>query len=169
MKELGIIRKIDELGRIVIPKEMRNSLNIKTGDDIEIKVLENQICLKKHSVLYDKVDLLNKYINNLKEFLEGKIYITDKERVITNGDLYNLQFNQKISNILNDRTNYLSQAEETMEFERISQKGYYYILPIIKNSDNYGLIIIFNEKEINDKSIMIGKVLQKLIENDDML
>lgn len=169
MKELGIIRKIDELGRIVIPKEMRNSLNINNGDDIEIKVVENQICLKKHSILCDKVDMLNKYIDNLKEFLEGKLYITDKEKIITNGDLLNLPFNQKLRNILNERINYLSQGEETIEFGNFSQKGYYFILPIIKNSDNYGLIIIFNEKEMNEKNIVIGKVLQKLIENDDML
>ena len=47
MKTTGIVRRIDELGRIVIPKEMRKNLRIKTGDNLEIMVNDDTIVLKK--------------------------------------------------------------------------------------------------------------------------
>ncbi len=47
MKSTGIVRNLDELGRIVIPKEMRTTLNINSSDSIEIYVSGNEIILKK--------------------------------------------------------------------------------------------------------------------------
>ena len=49
MKTTGIIRRIDDLGRIVIPKELRKSLRIKNGDSLEIFVNQDDIVLKKYS------------------------------------------------------------------------------------------------------------------------
>ena len=48
MKNTGVIRKIDELGRIVIPKEIRKNLNIRNGEDVQIFVEEDKIVLKKY-------------------------------------------------------------------------------------------------------------------------
>lgn len=48
MKSTGIVRKVDELGRIVIPKELRKMFNIKEKDPLEIYVEEDTIVLKKH-------------------------------------------------------------------------------------------------------------------------
>ena len=51
IKEIGSIRKLDELGRIVIPKSVREKLNMEQGDNIEFFVEENKVMLKKSSVL----------------------------------------------------------------------------------------------------------------------
>ncbi|EPS56405.1 TPA: AbrB/MazE/SpoVT family DNA-binding domain-containing protein [Clostridium botulinum] len=48
MKNIGIVRKVDELGRIVIPKELRRTLNIEEGDGLEIYTEGEQIILKKY-------------------------------------------------------------------------------------------------------------------------
>lgn len=48
MKSLGIVRKIDNLGRIVLPIELRHSLDIKEGDSLEFFTEENRIVLKKY-------------------------------------------------------------------------------------------------------------------------
>ncbi|MFW5962353.1 MAG: AbrB/MazE/SpoVT family DNA-binding domain-containing protein [bacterium] len=48
MKATGIVRKIDKLGRIVIPRELRRTMNIDEADDFEIYVEEDTILLKKH-------------------------------------------------------------------------------------------------------------------------
>lgn len=48
MKSTGIVRKVDELGRIVIPKELRRTLNIEEGDGLEIYTEGEQIILKKY-------------------------------------------------------------------------------------------------------------------------
>ncbi len=48
MKTTGIVRKIDELGRIVLPIELRSTLDIKTKDSLEISVEDDRIILKKY-------------------------------------------------------------------------------------------------------------------------
>jgi len=48
LKSTGIVRNVDELGRIVIPKEMRTSMDISSSDPIEIYVDNDKIILKKH-------------------------------------------------------------------------------------------------------------------------
>lgn len=49
IKSTGIVRKVDELGRIVLPKELRNTLDIKEKDSLEIYVDGDQIILKKYA------------------------------------------------------------------------------------------------------------------------
>ena len=51
MKETGIVRRIDDLGRIVIPKEIRRSLKIREGDPLEIFLEKDCICFKRYSAL----------------------------------------------------------------------------------------------------------------------
>lgn len=48
MKATGIIRRMDDLGRVVIPKEIRNSMKIREGDPLEIFLADNMVCLKKY-------------------------------------------------------------------------------------------------------------------------
>ncbi|WP_318618275.1 AbrB/MazE/SpoVT family DNA-binding domain-containing protein [Sporosarcina sp. YIM B06819] len=50
MRSLGIVRKVDQLGRIVIPKELRGTLHLHTGSPMEIFVEEDKIILRKYSV-----------------------------------------------------------------------------------------------------------------------
>ena len=59
MKSTGVIRRIDELGRIVIPKEIRKNLNIREGENLEIVVNDNNITLIKHSPLVN-IDIVVK-------------------------------------------------------------------------------------------------------------
>lgn len=51
MKETGIVRRIDDLGRIVIPKEIRRSLKIREGDPLEIFLEKDYVCFKRYSAL----------------------------------------------------------------------------------------------------------------------
>ena len=55
----GIVRRIDDLGRIVIPKEIRRGLKIKEGESIDIDVLEDKIILKRYSNFLDIENYLN--------------------------------------------------------------------------------------------------------------
>ena len=56
----GMVRRIDELGRIVIPKEIRKNLKLNMGDNVEIYVEDNKITLKKYSTLIGlEEDLFN--------------------------------------------------------------------------------------------------------------
>lgn len=62
IKEIGSIRKLDELGRIVIPKSVREKLNMEQGDNIEFYVEDNKVLLKKSSVLESNEDEIFKLL-----------------------------------------------------------------------------------------------------------
>ena len=66
LKSTGIVRKIDELGRIVIPKEIRNVLGIHSNDDLEIFIDDMKIVLTK----YEKSDNILNYSNNVVQIID---------------------------------------------------------------------------------------------------
>ncbi|MBO5279218.1 MAG: AbrB/MazE/SpoVT family DNA-binding domain-containing protein [Lachnospiraceae bacterium] len=67
MKDTGVVRKVDELGRFTLPMELRRKLNIEVGDPLEVFVDEDSIILKK----YIASDIFTGDTDNLIEF-EGK-------------------------------------------------------------------------------------------------
>ena len=163
LKNTGIVRKIDELGRIVIPKEIRNILKIDSYDDLEIYVDNNSIILKKFLLLESDKEYNNKLILSLSDLTNGNIYLSDKEKIITSGDLENSEINLFLKKILVDRSNYISTTCE--EIIR-NKKGYYIIKPIIKNSDAIGLIIIISNEKLDNNIIFFSNVLKNLIEKN---
>ena len=65
MKTTGIVRRIDELGRIVIPKEVRRTMHIKEGDPLELYLDGTTLCLKK----YNTTELFVEALNDLEEMI----------------------------------------------------------------------------------------------------
>lgn len=63
MKSTGIVRKIDELGRLVLPKELRNYLNINPGDNLEIFVDSNKNIMEKFHKLENFEESIDKIIS----------------------------------------------------------------------------------------------------------
>lgn len=79
MKNTGIIRRVDDLGRIVIPKEIRNSLRVREGDPLEIYLHENMVCFKKLSPMTNNQGIVDIAMKMAKrENLSIAIYDTDK-------------------------------------------------------------------------------------------
>ncbi|MBE6148758.1 MAG: AbrB/MazE/SpoVT family DNA-binding domain-containing protein [Firmicutes bacterium] len=165
LKNTGVIRKIDELGRIVIPKELRKVLNINSGDDLEIYVDDQKIVLKKYSRLLNNQEESNKLINSVSDLIESKVFISDKERVITFGELENRELPLDFKNILNERRSYSSKNMEEQYFENKKIKGYYLVEPIIQNSDANGLVILCKNENITEEDKIFAKVLKNIIEN----
>ena len=76
------IRKIDELGRIVIPKEVRNKLKIQDNESILINVDDNKINISKYSYLNNYYRFINELCNQLVEIYKIELIISDREKVI---------------------------------------------------------------------------------------
>lgn len=165
MKSTGVIRKIDELGRIVIPKEIRKALNIKEYDDIEFTVQENQILLSKYSKLLNQKKASDDLVSTLSDLTDCSIYITDKDKVITTGDLENKYISNKLSTLLSERKAYLSEVVESMAFDTSTKDGYFCIEPIIRDSDVIGLVIVYKKEKLSNEDKMLSLVIKKLIEN----
>ena len=82
MNTTGIVRRIDDLGRIVIPKEIRKTLRIKDGDPLEINISNENIILKKYSTLEDIRDVFKIFIDKISVLTAKNILICDRDKII---------------------------------------------------------------------------------------
>jgi len=83
MKATGIVRRIDDLGRVVIPKEIRRTLRIREGDPLEIFTdREGEVILKKYSPIGELTEFANEYCESLYEVTNYISIITDRDTVI---------------------------------------------------------------------------------------
>ena len=166
MKSTGVIRRIDELGRIVIPKEIRKNLNIREGENLEIIIDSNNIILTKHSPLFNIESIIKKLEENLSEIITDTILITDREKIIASSSQEYL--NKNISyfvNFIDNRENYISKELESFKIGEEELKGYFTIVPIISFSDCFGLIIIVSNNYLKKENELLGKLVAKIISN----
>ncbi|MDY2902177.1 MAG: stage V sporulation T C-terminal domain-containing protein, partial [Bacilli bacterium] len=83
MKSTGVVRRIDDLGRIVIPKEIRRSLRIREGDSLEIcSDGPEGITLRKYSQVETIESFINQYVDAIYQSSKKEIIVTDTERII---------------------------------------------------------------------------------------
>lgn len=170
MKSTGIIRRIDDLGRVVIPKEIRKNLKIKESDSLEIFIDGENIILKKYSNLSNMEKLFNKYIDILNDITNASVIITDREKVLATTKreekLIGKEISEYLDNILESRKKILSNDSRGLEIINDNVlNGNYYVLPMIVNSDVYGLLVIITNNEIQEKDKMCLEIINKIIIN----
>lgn len=83
MKATGIVRRIDDLGRIVIPKEIRRTMRIREGDPLELFLAGNSIVLHKYEVSEEDLALdCRKYVAKMSTFIQSVISVDDTTIVV---------------------------------------------------------------------------------------
>lgn len=83
MKATGIVRRIDDLGRIVVPKEIRRTLRIREGDPLEIYTdHEGEIILKKYSPIGELGVFAQTYVESMASLLAKTVCITDRDQIV---------------------------------------------------------------------------------------
>ena len=83
MKVTGIVRRVDDLGRVVIPRELRRTLRIREGDPLEIFTgRDGEVIFKKYSLMGSLEDFDLEIISMMEEIIGGTVIITNKEEVI---------------------------------------------------------------------------------------
>ena len=142
----GIVRKIDELGRIVLPKELRKTLNINSGDDFQISIDENKIILEKYSKL---------------ESFEYKIYFVINNKIINSNEI----IRENINKLIQERKVYISdKIIKNQISDNIIEEGRIVIFPIVLNSDLLGSLILISNDNINN-IITNSKILNNIIKS----
>ena len=157
MRSTGVVRRIDELGRVVIPKEIRKTLRIKEGENIEIYVENENIILKKYSLMKKLNDFAKEFTEAIYVVDKKNIIITDTDTVIAvSGPLKKDYLDKNISNDLLEsikrRENIIEKYEKSIKI--IDTEGIdatYVINSIICNGDVIGLIIILSTEEVVDE------------------
>ena len=153
MKTTGVVRRIDDLGRIVIPKEIRRTLRIRDGESLEIYVEDEMIALKKFSSMNDLNDICKDLVNTINQTLSKNVLITDRDCVISfSGNNKNNYLNKSISKyleeVLNNREIVVEKDKVEVEFiDNLKEEYSYTISPIITNGDVIGSVIIFSDLE----------------------
>lgn len=166
MNKTGIYRKIDDLGRIVLPKELRNSLNINSGDDLEITIDNNKIILEKFSKLDSFENIIKKFINCFYVSEDSKLFVTINDRIINYNDEIVTSI---ISKLIKLRKIYINdKIDRIIISKNLSLKGKVIIYPIVINSDLLGSIILVFEGDINNemnKCKIFYNIIKKIIVN----
>lgn len=164
MKSTGVTRKIDELGRIVIPKEIRKNLGIRDGESLEIFTENDSIILKKHFIMEKYEQLSKKLCESIYNIYKINVIITDREKVIASSfltDILKKKINEKMKFYIDNREMYISGDLIDINFDDFSIKGYVGFVPIIVESDSLGLVILVDDaKEID---LNLGKFIAKLL------
>ena len=154
MKATGVIRRIDDLGRIVIPKEIRKNLRLRVGESLEIYIdKENNIVLKKFSVVSRISDLAQELTDSMNIFTKYNIIIMDtNEFIACSGSLKKEILNKSIS----DELRYLIEKREKILQNHLKDlkimdnktiKCSYADSTILVDGEAIGLIMIISEKD----------------------
>jgi AbrB family looped-hinge helix DNA binding protein len=162
MKLNGIVRKIDNLGRIVIPIELRKRLKIDQNDDIEIKIENNKIVLSKYNKLSELNNILYLMSKSYNNLIGINIIVTDKERIIySNKEIYK---NKNISKIIRNNIDNEIEIDFYKKVEITNDlfiESYIYSKNIKISGFSYGQFIIYSKNmiSIKDKEILNDLVL----------
>lgn len=155
----GIVRKIDDLGRVVLPKEIRKYLNINPGDDFKIEIEGNKITLEKFSKLGNYENQILNIINCFLGVIEEKIYLVVNNNLINhnneliNNDLFNIILQRKV--YINDSINKIMLSNDFII------EGKLIIYPIVIDSDLLGAIIVIGNNV--SSMLIISKILFNII------
>jgi len=167
MKATGIVRRIDDLGRVVIPKEIRRTLRIREGDPLEIFVdRDGEVILKKYSPISELSDFAKEYAEALYDSLGHTILIADRDSFIavaggSKKEYLNRNIGQVIEKAMEDRQVTLETTEKEVEFiDGVDEKVSSYVIgPIIANGDPIGAVLILSRE-----GKQLGEIEQKAAE-----
>ena len=168
--ERGIVRRIDELGRLVIPKELRKTLRIKEGDPLEIYASKDQLVLKKYSPITTINNIAQAIADSIHNLTEKTCLVTDSDNVIyVTGNKYKdvlgKAVSQEMEKILKDRKSVLIAKSDggtivsVVKGEGIDAENQI-IVPMINGGDCFGSIVLFD----NDKSSRFSSSDVKLVQ-----
>lgn len=168
MKATGIVRRIDDLGRIVIPKEIRRTLRIRESDPLEIFTdREGQIILKKYSPIGEMSTFAKQYAESMAQVSGHAALITDRDQFIAVSGGFKQFLGKSISKQLEEkiagRENVLAQRGDR-NFIQVSEDendGYQQqaIATIICEGDVIGAVLLLS----TDTKTKMGEVETKLV------
>lgn len=176
MKATGVVRRIDELGRIVIPKEIRKTMRIREGENIEIFIDANEnIVLKKYSIMKKLGDFAQSFTDSIYSFLKHNIIITDSDSIIAiSGDLkkeyQHGYISEDLISSIKRRENILEKHSKILKLTNDKEIDCTYVInSIICNGDAVGLVLIVSTDdkitELDEKIAQIAaQFLSKYLE-----
>lgn len=178
MKATGIVRRIDELGRVVIPKEIRRTLRIKEGDPLEIFTDRDELMLKKYSPIAT-LDKFSESTARTLNDLSGKLaVICDTDGILHaygdgKKDLDGRHLSEDMDKILRDRKSYVANAAEggdVLPITNAREEGVtaQVIVPIVSGGDCLGAVALLSKQEgetIDANTVNLARLTADILAN----
>ncbi len=172
MKATGIVRRIDDLGRVVIPKEIRRTMRIREGDPLEIYTdREGEVIFKKYSPIGEMASFAAQYAETLHKICSMAVVITDRDAVIASAGVPKKEYSdrkisEELEHVIESRGLYLHRDGE----DRLSvtvDGGAHFVscaMPIISEGDIIGAVCSVVHSEAGEEHRLTEEVETKLIQ-----
>ncbi|OPH51243.1 stage V sporulation protein T [Paenibacillus ferrarius] len=168
MKATGIVRRIDDLGRVVIPKEIRRTLRIREGDPLEIFVdRDGEVILKKYSPIGELGDFAKEYAESLFESTNHVALISDRDNIIamaggSKKDYLEKSVGSIIESCMENRKALLESSSGQFEIikDAVETFSSFVAAPIVAGGDPIGSVILISK----DENVKMGNMEVKMVE-----
>ncbi len=168
MKATGIVRRIDDLGRVVIPKEIRRTLRIRVGDPLEIYTdREGGVIFKKYSPIGELGEYASKYAESLHKTSGRPVCITDKDSIIATAgapkrELMEKPLSTDMEKIMEEKTSFICTDGKKLKLTDQNDKYTLGVVsPIISEGDAIGNVVIMDDgtnPQITDVEVKLAGV-----------
>lgn len=157
MKATGIVRRIDDLGRVVIPKEIRRTMRIREGDPLEIFTdRDGEVIFKKYSPIGELAAFAAQYAETLHKTCELAVVICDRDSVVACSGVSKKEYSDKtlseeLEAITESRSLYTWREGED-KISALRDGGSHYVscaMPIISEGDIVGCVASLSDMSAN--------------------
>ncbi len=150
MKATGIVRRIDDLGRVVIPKEIRRTMRIREGDPLEIYTdNDGEVIFKKYSPIGELAPFATQYAEVMGKGTALPVVICDRDHCIavsgiSKKEVLERRVSPQLEDVLESRNSYMSKAGESKKFFPLEgfDRPASVVIPILSSGDVTGAVIM---------------------------
>lgn len=164
MKATGIIRRIDELGRIVIPKEIRRTLHFREGEKLEIFTdSDGEVILKKYSSVSGLGNFAENYAETLAKTSGHGTCITDRDSIIAvsglpKKELLEKPVSQELDSIMNGKITVTNQSGKSVSVTDENEKySAGVVVPIVSEGDAVGSVALITDKKTSETDVKLAQ------------
>ena len=177
MKATGIVRRIDELGRVVIPKEIRRTLRIKEGDPLEIFTDRDELMLKKYSPIATMAKMSEATAKTLADLSGHLVVLCDTDEVLSvcgeGKRSVGRHLSREMDEILKERRSYFADRGEGGKILPVTEEdeanwSVQLIVPIIANGDCLGAVTLLGAKEgesMENSAMQLARLTAEMLAN----
>lgn len=173
MKATGIVRRIDELGRVVIPKEIRRTLRLSSGDPLEIFTDKDELLFKKYSPIKSIDGFAVQFSEGLREVSGYRSAICDTDTVLSSGqkDIEGRRISAELERAIRDRrTIVINSLDDGIVIPIVHGDDRAYtaqvISPVIAEGDCIGACILFSDEpdaKMRESDVKLARISADLI------
>ena len=161
MKATGILRRIDELGRVVIPKEIRKTMKMREGEELEIYTTEEEVVLRKYSELSSMEALSASLVNAIQKASGHAAVVVDGDKVVASAGKAAPGVGEPIPEemrlVISSRRRMVLTEEKVIPFGEEKSRGEV-IQPILASGDLFGAIVLLAEEGVTKSDEQLARM-----------